>query len=126
MKPLLIVVLALSRFTEPVCADDGWETIRVPGVWEKSGVAAAKNYDGIAWYRGWVWPHDEFLAAHERNLFEESVTLTLPGVADAHEAFVNGVRIGGGGKFPPEFVSGRGEMQRHKVPAGTLKKGEWN
>src|SRR5688572_24418360 len=126
MKLLPLVVLAVSLLAATVRADDGWQPIRVPGTWEDKGPAAAKHYDGIAWYRTWIWPHDEFLAAHERNLFEESVTLTLPGVADAHEAFVNGVRIGGGGKFPPGFVSAREEVQRHKVPAGTLKKGEWN
>jgi len=125
MKFLQSVMLTLTQFASAVCADDNWKPIRVPGAWE-SGGAAAKSYDGVAWYRTWVWAHDEFFAAHERNLFEESVTLTLPAVADAHEAFVNGVRIGGGGKFPPEYVRGSAEVQRHKVPAGTLKKGEWN
>lgn len=126
MRLLLLVIPAASLLSAALRADDGWQTIGVPGAWEDKGPAAAKTYDGMAWYRTWVWPHDEFFAAHERNLFEESVTLSLPGVADAHEAFVNGVRVGGSGKFPPEFVSGRAGVQRHKVPPGTLKKGEWN
>ena len=39
---------------------------------------------------------------------------------------MNGVRVGGAGKFPPDFQSGRDGVQRHKIPAGTLKKDEWN
>lgn len=107
-------------------AGEGWAPVTVPGAWEEAGPPAARHFDGIAWYRTWVKPHDEFFTPHERNLFEESVTLTLPEVADAHEVFINGTRIGSGGKFPPDFVSGRGKIQRHKVPPGTLKKGEWN
>ena len=61
---------------------DDWKALAVPGAWE----SAAPGYDGVAWYRAWVWPHAEFFTPHERNLFEESVSLTLPDVADAHEA----------------------------------------
>ena len=116
----LILVLSLL-LTGAIRADD-WRTIAVPGAWE----GAAPGYDGIAWYRAWVWPHAEFFTPHERNLFEESVSLSLPDVADAHEAFVNGVRVGGGGKFPPDYQSGRDGVRRYKIPPGTLKKGEWN
>jgi hypothetical protein len=70
-----------------------------------------------AWYRTWVRVDDSFFTKHERNLFEESVGLHFRDLEGAHEVFVNGVKIGAG--------SGR-EVFRHKVPVGTLKKGEWN
>ena len=70
---------------------DDWHPVTVPGAWEST----AHGYDGVAWYRTWLLPHDEFFTPHERNLFEESVSLTVPDVADAHEAFVNGGRVGG-------------------------------
>jgi putative heme-binding domain-containing protein len=98
----------------------------VPGAWEEEGPAFARNHDGMAWYRAWVKVHDSFFTRHARNLYEESVSLNLRDVADAHEVYVNGVRIGAGGQFPPDFRSGRGEIHRHKVPVGTLRQGEWN
>jgi putative membrane-bound dehydrogenase-like protein len=116
--------LALS--VSCVRADEGWKAIPVPGSWEASNLPEAKNYDGTAWYRAWVWPHPEFFTPHERNLFEESVSLSLPGTKDACEVFVNGVRIGVNGQFPPQFQPGSPDARRWKVPPGTLKKDQWN
>lgn len=103
-----------------------WAPVVVPGAWEENGPLAAKNYDGVAWYRTWVKVHDSFFTKHDRNLYEESVSVNIRDLADAHEVYVNGVRIGAGGQFPPDFRSGRGDVHRHKVPVGTLRKGEWN
>ncbi|MDP7108032.1 MAG: hypothetical protein QGH41_13180, partial [Roseibacillus sp.] len=58
-----------------------------------------------------------------RSLWRESVTFSVSGVADAHEVFINGRRIGGGGGFPPEFQRDTEEgMARYKVPPGLLPK----
>ena len=113
-------------FASQLFAAPGWQTIQVPGAWEVVGPAEAKGYDGFAWYRTWFKPHDSYFTRHERNLFEESVNIGIRGLADAHEIYVNGVKIGSGGQFPPAFESGKAENHRHKVPPGTLKKGEWN
>jgi len=107
-------------------ASTDWQTILVPGAWETNGPPAARAYDGFAWYRTWLKPSDSFFTKHERNLFEESVTINIRDLADAHEVYVNGKRIGAGGQFPPNFQSGRSLIHRHKVPVGTLRKGEWN
>ena len=114
-------VIALAQ---PVDAD--WQPIRVPGAWETNGPAAGRQHDGFAWYRAWLKPHDSFFTPHERNLFAESVTLNMRDLADAHEVFINGTRVGGGGTFPPRFSSGRAGNHRHKIRPGLLKKGEWN
>src|SRR5687768_13953457 len=100
--------------------------ITVPGAWEEKVPARAKNYDGVAWYRTWVKVHDSFFTNHERNLYEESVSVNVRELADAHELYVNGKNLGGGGRFPPDFQSGRNDVHRHKVPVGTLRKGAWN
>jgi putative heme-binding domain-containing protein len=86
-------------------------TVPVPSPTDRAPVAAD------AWYRTWVRVDDSFFTKHERNLFEESVGLHFRDLIGSHEAFVNGVKVGAG--------SGR-EVFRHKVPVGTLKKGEWN
>ena len=128
MKPTLPAFLAalLLAFASDAHAQSAWQTIRVPGAWETGGVEAAKNYDGLAWYRTWVKPHASFFSKHERNLFEESVSINIRELADAHEVYVNGKAIGKGGDFPPNFRSGRAEVHRHKVPVGTLRPDEWN
>ncbi len=79
-----------------------------------------------AWYRTWVRVDDSFFTKHERNLFEESVGVNFRELEGAHEVFVNGVKIGTGGAFAPGYKSASKEVFRHKVPVGTLKKGEWN
>ncbi|NCZ71839.1 MAG: hypothetical protein EBY80_17135, partial [Actinobacteria bacterium] len=86
-------------------------TVPVPSPADRPTGAA----DG--WYRTWVRVDDSFFTKHERNLFEESVGLHFRDLVGTHEAFVNGVKVGAG--------SGR-EVFRHKVPVGTLRKGEWN
>ena len=71
-----------------------WHSIHVPGAWETNGPPVARAYDGFAWYRAWLKPHGSFFTKHERDLFAESVTVTIRDLADAHEVFVNGKRIG--------------------------------
>lgn len=116
---ILLVFVATAQAAD-------WTTATVPGPWEEKGPPSARSLDGVVWFRTWVKPAPLFFTTHERNLFEESVTLNLSDVADAHEAFVNGVRVGSGGRFPPSYESGRNERYAHKVPVGTLKKDQWN
>ena len=119
-----LFLTALMGFAGWVCGvwaqapDTGWQMVRVPG--------KERGSEGFAWYRAWLKPHDSFFAAHERNLFAESVTLNTRDVADAHEVFINGTRIGGAGAFPPEFRGERAGNHRHKISPGLLRKGEWN
>ena len=102
--PLVAVMLcAVSTVAQTI--------VPVPSPADRSPVATD------AWYRTWVRVDDSFFTKHERNLFEESVGLHFRDFIGSHEAFVNGVKVGAG--------SGR-EVFRHKVPVGTLKKGEWN
>ena len=100
--------------------------IQVPGAWEKTGPPEAKDYDGYAWYRTWFRPDHSFFVKHERNLFEESIIINIRSLADAHAVYLNGQRIGSGGRFPPDFQSGRDQIHRHKIQPGTLQKGMWN
>lgn len=125
MKTVSLIAGLCVVLVQSLTAAD-WSPVAVPGTWEEKGPAAAKSYDGIAWYRTWVKVDDSFFTKHERNLFEESVSVNIRDLADAHEVYVNGKKIGVGGQFPPQFQSGRSQVHRHKVPVGTLHKGEWN
>ncbi len=104
-------VLPLILFAAPQAAE--WRPVQVPGA---RTAAEAPGPEGVAWYRCWVKVDDSFFQKHERNLFEESVGINIRDLAGTHEVWVNGKKIGAGDKG----------LQRHKVPVGTLRKGEWN
>ena len=123
---ILLVAFSLMHSQGMAQTTSEWHLIPVPGPWQTNGPAAAKNHRGIAWYRTWILPHENFFTKHERNLFEESVLIDIRDLADAHELFVNGQKIGAGGAFPPQFKSGKDEIHRHKIPMGLMRKGEWN
>jgi len=115
MNAILQVLLSLTLFTCAQAAD--WQTMQVPG---------KNEFTGTAWLRAWVKVDDGFFTKHDRNLFEESVGVNIRDLAGAHEVWVNGKKIGTGGAFPPSYQSAGNTLFRHKVPVGTLHKGEWN
>ncbi|MBI4626891.1 MAG: c-type cytochrome [Verrucomicrobia bacterium] len=122
------IFVFLGLFTSALRAAE-WYPVLVPGSWEENGPAAAHSYDGIAWYRTWVKVPDSFFKdtdKYEEIKYAETVGVVIRDLADAHEVYVNGVRIGVGGEFPPDFKSGRNVGHRHRVPVGTLGKGAWN
>ena len=126
MKPglLLFLITFLGGTLSARAAE--WRTVNVPGPRsdnERADVAAA---GGFAWYRTWVKVDPSFFTRHERNLYEESVGIHFRDLTGAHEIWVNGARLGTGGMFPPAYRSGRAAFHRHKVPVGTLRRGEWN
>ncbi|MDO8545695.1 MAG: c-type cytochrome [Opitutaceae bacterium] len=116
----VLALLAVSGFA----AD--WRAIDVPGAWNEATAREVAAAGHTAWYRTWIKVHDSFFTVHERNLYEESVGVNLRDLEGAHEVWVNGVKIGTGGAFPPNYQNGRAAIHRHKVPVGTLRKGEWN
>ena len=97
--------------------------VPVPGSWEILPTHA--DLDGHAWYRCFVKVPDRWISA-SRNLWVESVTLKVEKIADAHEVYINGTKIGGAGSFPPDFQSGLDAVTRYKIPGGILKKGGYN
>ncbi len=123
---VLIALFSAATVLHAQPADPEGRTVRVPGPWPTNQVSLPGSTGGYAWYRAWLKPHESFFTPHERNLFAESVTLNVRDLADAHEALVNGTRVGTGGQFPPEFRSGRAANHRHKIPPGLLRKDEWN
>jgi diguanylate cyclase (GGDEF)-like protein len=83
-------------YADPALDDRAWAPVQVPGSWEE----AFPGYDGLGWYRVTVTIPDELVAG--------PVGLAFGTVGDAYEAYFNGVKIGGRGKFPPSFVEGVG------------------
>lgn len=95
----------------------GWGSATVPG---------PTNFTGVAWYRAWVKVPDSYFTRHDRNLFEESVGVYVRNLPGAHEVWINARRIGEAAAPKPDNATALVTLHRHKVPAGTLRRGEWN
>ena len=54
------------------------------------GDAGAKRSVGTGWYRCWVKVPDNWATLGGRDLWVESVTVTIDSSHTAHEAFING------------------------------------
>ncbi|MCF7764863.1 MAG: c-type cytochrome [Verrucomicrobia bacterium] len=119
----ILLILGVAQNQPPVAQTPPppWQSLPVPG-----SLNPGQTRDGFGWYRTWIKPHSSFFLKHERNLFEESVVINIRDLAGAHELYVNGQKIGSGGRLPPAYESGRDGNHRHKVPAGTLKPNLWN
>ncbi len=84
------------QFADPAFDDSAWDAIEFPGSFmdyaEKNG-----RYEGVCWIRKKVMIGPD--------LNEGNIGLCLGRIGNADETFVNGVRVGGMGGFPPEEFS---------------------
>lgn len=93
-----------ARFSDPDLDDSAWQDLTVP----EDGAEWADE-DGFGWYRiDFELPAD----AEGTNL-----VASLGYLDDVDEAFLNGVRIGGSGQFPPNARSAWFERRLYPVPA---------
>ena len=95
-------------------ADDAWKLAQVPGVWKKPPAGRG----GYSWYR--------CLVRIPESWRERKLTLFVEAVDDAREVFLNGVKVGAAGSFPPQFRSGLGAPDRHQIANAGLRFGELN
>lgn len=92
------------NYANPAFDDSAWSNIQVPG----DGAPFA-DYDGFGWYRlTFDLPAD----AAGTNL-----VASLGFLDDVDEAYLNGVRIGGSGSFPPNAKSQWFAKRLYPVPA---------
>ncbi len=94
-----------------------YSLLAVPGTWEERSEGRFANLDGFAWYRCLVRPPIEW-ANREWELWVDKVD-------NAHEAYVDGVRVGSAGGFPPQYADATQEQRRHAIPAGLKRPGQW-
>lgn len=95
---------------EPSLDDFGWQVVQLPASWEAHSGYTEDNVYG--WYRRRIdVPGD---------LRGREVILSVGKVDDVDETFVNGVKVGGLGEFPPGYQSAWDKPRRYRVPAGLL------
>ncbi|MGH9261429.1 MAG: hypothetical protein ACRD08_16305, partial [Acidimicrobiales bacterium] len=105
--------------------EDAWETIPVPGPWAE---AARPEYRGYAWYRARfaLPPASPDPGRADGRAVGRSVALELGKIDDADETFVNGVKVGQTGEFPPAHRAERLSYRRYPVPGEVLNWGGEN
>lgn len=91
--------------------DDGdWRKVTLPGFWEGFGQSEEANVYG--WFRRSIELPEEFKG--------KDFQLLLGKIDDADETWVNGVRIGGMGAFPPGYATAFDQQRRYRVPASLV------
>ncbi len=95
-----------------------WHLVTVPEVWRKVPSGELEPIDGYSWYR--------CLVRIPRAWEGARVTLAVEALDDARAAYVNGVKVGATGTFPPHYRSGLGEQGKYRVDSSLLRFGELN
>lgn len=100
------------QWADPDFDDSDWHSIHVPDMWESQGY---DNYDGLAWYRREV--------ILETGSLNHDFRLDLGLVDDVDEVFINGIRIGGHGGFPPTYESAWNSQRQYSIQDNVLREG---
>ena len=82
-----------------------WRSISVPGSWQEAGIPG----HGYAWYR---FRFSLSPAARTRPL-----AFTCSQIRDVDEVFLDGIRVGGTGAFPPAYDKGTLYARLYELPA---------
>jgi len=92
----------------PGLKDADWEEVVLPDTWEHHSNYTEDNVYG--WFRRHI--------VLPREVEGKEVDLLLGKIDDVDETYLNGVRIGGMGSFPPNFHSAWDQERCYRVPAG--------
>ena len=114
----LVSALVLVMPVWVLGAESAWTTLAVPGVWEEVSQGRFRAHDGYAWYRCAV----RVPASWEGK----ALHLRVEQVDNVHEAYVNGIKVGGAGSMPPAYRSGLGPARQYAVPAEQVRAGAGN
>lgn len=118
---VIACVLGLASILWPSAAQDkspSWQPLPVPGAWEDVSGGKLAKYDGFAWYRCWVKVPAEWRGT--------DLALSIELVDNIHEAYWNGVRVGGVGSFPPGFRDATQTSSSYTVSEKHIRAGAYN
>ena len=87
-----------------------WRTVAVPG--------STTTNAGFAWFRCFVKLPAEWQG--------RDLTFAVEAIGTAHEAYLNGAKIGGAGKFPPNYQDGSDAGGRYALPPDKTRFNDWN
>jgi beta-galactosidase len=104
------------QWKEPGFNDGSWETVKLPSTWDKHSNYTPDNVFG--WYRREI--------SIPADLQGKDIFINIGKIDDADETYFNGVKIGGLGQFPPNYVSAWDVSRYYKVPHKLIHYGSKN
>lgn len=104
-----------KEWASPSYDDADWDLVEVPDTWEDQGY---NGYDSYAWYRKKFWIPESFS--------DRSITIELGYIDDVDEVFLNGVKIGQTGSFPPNYSSAYSSLRKYSIPSSLINVGKEN
>lgn len=96
--------------------DSSWQTVTLPSTWEEHSQYTQDNVYG--WYRRTL--------TIPAALQGRDVWINVGKIDDADETYVNGVKVGGMGHFPPAYVTAWDLLRLYKIPHDLIRYGEAN
>lgn len=118
MKLSVVIFALISSTCGAQQQQVDWVTVAIPDAFRSVPKGKLAPIDGYSWYRCTV----DIPAAWK----SDKVTLHVEALDDARAAYVNGMKVGATGTFPPIYRSGLGESGRYQVPSNILKSGATN
>ncbi|HEY8241175.1 MAG TPA: glucoamylase family protein, partial [Kiritimatiellia bacterium] len=103
-----------AEWSSPELDDTAWTRIAVPSRWENGPLP---GYDGFAWYR-----HTFTVPVSKlKDWGDKALAIALGRIDDADETFLNGVKIGGEGAFPPDSQTAFNSPRLYPVDRALLR-----
>jgi beta-galactosidase len=95
-----------ANWKEPGFDDGSWQTVKLPSVWEEHSDYTQDSVYG--WFRREL--------TVPADLHEKDVLITVGKIDDVDETYFNGVKVGGLGQFPPDYLTAWDVFRHYKVP----------
>jgi beta-galactosidase len=105
-----------THWKNPVLNDSAWQTVKLPANWEDHSNYTEDNVYG--WFR-----RELTIPA---DLQGKDIFINVGKIDDADETFFNGVKVGGLGQFPPNYVTAWDISRHYKVPHEIIRYGGKN
>jgi beta-galactosidase len=105
-----------TLWKNPSFNDSAWQTVKLPANWEDHSNYTEDNVFG--WFRREL--------TVPADLQGKDVFINVGKIDDADETFFNGVKVGGMGHFPPNYVSAWDVSRHYKVPQEIIRYGGKN
>jgi hypothetical protein len=109
--PAKFILQDRPEFAQALLDEQDWISVHLPASWSSLGITQFEKK--IGWYR------IHFKAP--TKLIDQSCLLFAGLIDDADETFLNGVKIGNTGIFPPNDQSAWDAQRKYQVPKGLLK-----
>ena len=101
---------------DPKFNDSSWQIVKLPSSWEKHSNYTEDNVYG--WYRRELTIPPE--------LKGKDIFINVGKIDDVDETYFNGIKVGGLGSFPPNYVTAWDLIRHYKVPHDIIHYGGKN